>query len=226
MTSEEGKGPAVIAHHSSIITSRNDDLQTFGGDLEGHRELADQLAVGLHLRFAGDCATVESVCAQSASASPASTSDASSTTKLAQESLPAREGDELSLWWNEQTAWLWPQSAACEREFLDVSREHALADNAKLREVLDQAARELLLLQCGDWPLSLSVGSGALPERVPPDAASRFAEHTEALRNLLEIARVVARGEFMSEGQRAHLAHLRERDDAFPFLSYSYWLHQ
>jgi 1,4-alpha-glucan branching enzyme len=215
------------------------DASLFGADwFEGHNWLQRVLKNAarderLSLRFAGDCSTVESVTRQTPDEAPdtchpLTPSDAEGVTHGHDQPVSATP-TEPSLWWNSQTEWLWPEAAQCEREFLALAREHAQTDNPKLREVLDQAARELLLLQCGDWPLSLSVGSGAPKQRVSrlrtsDEAAMRFADHGEALRCLLAIARLVSQGKFMTEGQRAYLEQTRAHDDVFPFLSFTQWL--
>src|SRR5256714_11513121 len=40
------------SHHSAFIILWNDDLDAFGDDLEGHRQFADEFAVGLNLHVA------------------------------------------------------------------------------------------------------------------------------------------------------------------------------
>jgi len=121
-----------------------------------------------------------------------------------------------SLWFNAQTAWLWPEIDDAHRQLKLMAQTHRETGNAKLAEILNQCGREVLLMQSIDWPLALSTQSGTA-------AASRFAEHADTLRALLQIAQTVAQGQFMTEGERAFLASATDRDDLFPELSFALW---
>ena len=132
---------------------------------------------------------------------------------------------ETSLWLNAQTEWLWPVIAECEAEMEQLVRAHTDTLNPKLHEVMLQAARELLLLESGDWATSVSIGASL--HRTPAhEAANRFADHVAAFQALCEIASTIAGGEFMSEGQRAYLDFLCARDNIFPELTLDHWLRQ
>ncbi len=132
---------------------------------------------------------------------------------------------ETSLWLNAQTEWLWPVIAACENEMEQLVHAHYDTNNPKLHEVLLQAARELLLLESGDWPTEVS--TGAALHRVPAhQAANCFADHVAAFQRLQEIAETIANGEFMSEGQRIYLDFLCAHDNIFPELTLAHWMRE
>lgn len=137
---------------------------------------------------------------------------------------PLDEGAEVdvSLWLNPQTEWLWPEIADCEARLDELARAHAQTQNPKLREVLNQAARELLLIQSGDWPHALSLGAG-LHRESSQHGANRFAEHLDAFECLCSMARTVASGEFLGEGQRAYLDALCDADNIFSEIDFALW---
>ena len=54
-------------------------------------------------------------------------------------------------WLNDDTEWMWPRIHAAESSMEELVTRHPAADGMR-REILDQAARELLLLQSSDWP--------------------------------------------------------------------------
>ena len=139
--------------------------------------------------------------------------------------LTAESEVETSLWLNAQTEWLWPVIAECESELERLASAHATTLNPKLREVILQAARELLLLESGDWPTAVSTGASL--HRTPAhEAANRFADHVAAFQCVCEIAGTIASGEFMSEGQRAYLDFLCARDNIFAELTLDHWLRE
>lgn len=130
---------------------------------------------------------------------------------------------EASLWLNAQTGWLWPAIAECEKEMESLARDFQGTSNPKLCDILNQAAREVLLLQSGDWAIALSTGGG-LNRISSHEAANRVADHIDAFRGLAFIARTIAGGQFMSEGERAYFDAQCERNDIFPELSFEHWL--
>ena len=88
--------------------------------------------------------------------------------------------------------------------------------------MLNQAARELLLIQSGDWPHALSLGAG-IHRQSSQQAANRFAEHLAAFECLCQMAQTVAGGEFLSEGERAYLDALCDADDVFGEIDFALW---
>lgn len=116
-----------------------------------------------------------------------------------------RNGD-FGMWMNDQVAWMWPVIWELENRFWDVARD-ALAQ-VNLAPILDQAARELLLLQSSDWPFIMTTGA------VDDYAARRFNQHAYDCRELVAWLVRGLRGENVERGvQRAH--ELQQRDDLF-----------
>jgi len=181
---------------------------------EGHAWLARALKhastdARFQLRFASHALTLGCLDSLAVAGEP----DAAGASRL------ANEGP--TLWRNERSAQMWAEVHECEGVLQEWARAQAGTPNPKLREILNQCARELLLIQSGDWPLLLAA-LPPQPER-EDDARSQLAAHLESFRGLIAIAATVERGEFMSEGQRAFLDDLLARDDLFPAASFTAW---
>ena len=80
----------------------------------------------------------------------------------------------------------------------------------RIRGVLNQAARELLLLESSDWPFLVTTGQAR------QYAIQRFSQHLE---RFLELTNSVERGE--PDGILA--AQLWEKDRLFPNIDYRWW---
>jgi len=89
---------------------------------------------------------------------------------------------------------------------------HPAAQGA-LAEVLNQAARELLLLEASDWPFLVTTGQAR------EYAIRRFNEHLERFERLAEMAEA---GQ-ADEGARALAEELYERDKLFPNVDYRWF---
>jgi len=84
-------------------------------------------------------------------------------------------------WDNPQTNWVWGPIHEAE-----VRMEHLVASypnaTGALRQVLDQAARELLLLQSSDWPFLITTGQAG------EYATLRFTQHLDRFNRLADMA--------------------------------------
>lgn len=112
------------------------------------------------------------------------------------------------VWVGHEAAWTWRHVHHATRYVAWLVRNHRSADGA-LGQVLDQAIRELLLLQSSDWPFIIKTGTATRY------AEARIRAHVHRLRHLghlLEAARV--------EGpDAAWLDDLRARDNFLAVLS-------
>jgi 1,4-alpha-glucan branching enzyme len=77
-------------------------------------------------------------------------------------------------------------------------------------EILNQAARELLLLQASDWPFLVSTG------QAKEYASGRFQQHLARFNHLAAIADAGA----VSEKDRRFLSTIAEMDNSFPEIDY------
>jgi 1,4-alpha-glucan branching enzyme len=76
-------------------------------------------------------------------------------------------------WRNPDNAWMWDEIARCTARMEPLAARHADTADPDLALTLAQAARELLLLQSGDWQLLIATGEARMY------AMSRFAQHVE-----------------------------------------------
>jgi 1,4-alpha-glucan branching enzyme len=113
-------------------------------------------------------------------------------------------------WMNVDTQWMWPQIHAAERRMEELVRSYPEASGDRL-ELLNQAARELLLLESSDWPFLVTTG------QAKEYASQRFTEHVDRFNQL---AQLVEDSDQLDSAGRAFLASLAERDNPFPSIDY------
>lgn len=121
-------------------------------------------------------------------------------------------GGQHFTWDNVDTSWMLPvvHAAEARMERLATQFQHG---EGPLRDVLAQAARELLLLQSSDWPSLVTTGFAA------EYAGERFREHAERFDRLAAIAETGA----LNKGNRQMTADLWERDKVFADVDYHDW---
>ncbi len=112
-------------------------------------------------------------------------------------------------WLNVDTEWLWPQVYEAERKMESLVARYPEAQGT-LKNILNQAARELLLLQSSDWPFLITTG------QAKEYAIARFQRHLDRFYRLGEMAE---RGQ-ADEGARQLTDELYELDKVFPDLDY------
>ena len=115
-------------------------------------------------------------------------------------------------WDNADTHWMWPIIHEAESRMEHLAARHPEADGPT-RDVLNQAARELLLLQSSDWPFLITTGQAG------EYAIQRFRDHVERFEVLTKIAEAGP----PDESALRLVADLRERDNLFPDIDYRRW---
>jgi 1,4-alpha-glucan branching enzyme len=118
------------------------------------------------------------------------------------------QGGNHFTWMNVDTEWMWPIIHEAERRMEELVAMHPDA-NGSLREVLQQAARELLLLESSDWPFLVTTGQAR------EYAVTRFEQHVERFNQLAELA-----GGPAGPNGRALALDLYERDRVFADIDY------
>jgi 1,4-alpha-glucan branching enzyme len=113
-------------------------------------------------------------------------------------------------WMNVDTQWMWPIIHRAERTMERLVAEHPEATGEML-ELLNQTARELLLLESSDWPFLVTTG------QAKEYATQRFSEHVERFDQLVAM---VDKGQPLDENEREFLKGLEERDNPFPAIDY------
>jgi 1,4-alpha-glucan branching enzyme len=112
------------------------------------------------------------------------------------------------VWNNQANSWIWPEIASAESRLANYANQGEL-DPARKR-LLDQAARELLLMQASDWPFLMTSGQAA------EFASERFAEHHARFEECLAACE-------SATVDRTLAPALWEEDRVFPEMDYR-WL--
>ena len=113
-------------------------------------------------------------------------------------------------WLNDDTKWVWEPIHAAERRMEELVARFPTAEGQQLA-MLNQTARELLLLQSSDWPFLITTG------QAKEYASERFVSHTERFNALADIAE---RNAPLSAEEHALLAEIAQRDNPFPTINY------
>lgn len=112
-------------------------------------------------------------------------------------------------WLNPDTEWMWPLIHSAELRMEELVAHYPQADG-DLRDVLNQAARELLLLESSDWPFLISTGQAR------EYASGRFQQHLARFHHLASIADSGT----LTEMNKHFLANAAELDNPFPDVDY------
>jgi len=117
-------------------------------------------------------------------------------------------------WWNDLTAWFWPEIHATEARLERLcARELGRPEPSPDRLAhLRQAAREALLLEASDWPFLVTTGQAA------DYAGERFREHRSRFERLAGELEAGSPGEALAAGVVASRRVLEEQDNPFPDL--------
>jgi 1,4-alpha-glucan branching enzyme len=131
------------------------------------------------------------------------------------------EGGHHYVWANQQVAWMWDVIYPLEDRFLTVLRTlrngNALEEDGMLSTIMQQAARELLLLESSDWQFVIST-QGAIEY-----SKERFAEHADFLTRLLDMAERYQAGEGLNEDDTEILEQAIVKDRPFEKIDLSWW---
>ncbi len=113
-------------------------------------------------------------------------------------------------WLNIDTEWMWPVIHAAESRMEALVAKYPDA-NGDLQDVLNQTARELLLLQSSDWPFLVTTG------QAKQYATERFNDHVSRFEYLASVAES---SRDPSELDRERIADLKEKDNPFSAIDY------
>ncbi|MCL4465113.1 MAG: DUF1957 domain-containing protein [Chloroflexi bacterium] len=112
-------------------------------------------------------------------------------------------------WLNPETDWMWPHVHAAERQMEKLVAAFPDAQGEE-RELLNQTAREALLLESSDWPFLISTG------QAKEYASGRFQQHVARFNRLSQMALT---GDVRNQSRR-FLSMLEELDNPFPSVDY------
>ena len=118
------------------------------------------------------------------------------------------EGGFHYIWLNEETAWSWKLVYEVESEMSQLAKDYS--DNPACRTILNQAAREALLLMASDWQFCISTGGAKDYSEV------RLRNHFDNFQALAGLVRRAGAGEKLSVGDWKNIAECEARDCVFP----------
>lgn len=138
------------------------------------------------------------------------------------------EGDHR-VWTNEQVNWMWDIEYRCEATFgrltnglpwREIKGKKAQA-NAQVRELLEGAGRELLLMQASDWPFVIRRGQAV------DYGIKRFMQHVTRFETLTDLAeKVASQSDYLgglTEVERHEIEDARLHDVIFPEIDLNWW---
>jgi 1,4-alpha-glucan branching enzyme len=125
------------------------------------------------------------------------------------------DGGGHQVWLNDATRWTWPLVHGAEGRFESLVTVCAAGGSSEraeplLERLLNQAGRELLLLESSDWQFLITTFAAR------DYAELRVTEHAEAFDRLAGLAERRAQGGALSEADETFLAECERRDSLFP----------
>jgi len=127
------------------------------------------------------------------------------------------EGGYHYIWLNEQNAWTWKRLYPIERKLRQMAREYK---DGPAREIVEQAAREMLLAEASDWQFLISTFAAR------DYSEARFTDHCDRFERLAEMADRVHKGAELTEIEEAFLEDCRQKDAPFAELDLGLWREQ
>ncbi|HVF10996.1 MAG TPA: 1,4-alpha-glucan branching protein domain-containing protein [Abditibacteriaceae bacterium] len=127
------------------------------------------------------------------------------------------EGGFHYIWLNPDNVWTWREIYACEKEMTRLARQYGETTNPKLREIVEQCGRELLLMESSDWQFLISTVAAR------DYAELRCAGHINVFQMLAAMGDRIGAGEVMSEGDRVFLQAAQQRDSCFQDVPLKLW---
>jgi len=127
------------------------------------------------------------------------------------------EGGHHHVWLNEQTRWLWETEYRAEDRFLQLLGDLPWREKPPVRQMLERAGRELLLLQSSDWPFVIHSG-GAVDYGI-----ARFAGHATRFDRLATLAQALSEGRKLTAVQQTEIAEADAHDSVFAEIDLGWW---
>ncbi len=128
------------------------------------------------------------------------------------------DGGDHRVWFNEQTHWMWYAIYQAEHQFHQIMQVMKTSDQLPLLErILQQAGRELLLLQASDWEFLVTTQSAK------DYAEQRFFTHHSNFLRLMTMAQEYRETRQIAEFHLEFLTALERLNRVFPDLSLQWW---
>lgn len=127
-------------------------------------------------------------------------------------------GGNHGVWINDKTRWMWEIEYRAEGRFLKLLYELPWKTNPAVREMMERAARELVLLQASDWPFVVSTG-GAVDYGI-----ERLGLHAVRFERATLIAEELAAGKQLTDFERVQVAEIDAHDSVFKNIDLNWWM--
>jgi len=124
------------------------------------------------------------------------------------------EGGYHYIWLNHENSWTWEKLYPIERRLRTMAETYA---EGPAKEIVQQAARELLLAEASDWQFLISTVSARDYSEI------RFADHVARFERLADIADYVHLGTPIRADDAAFLAECQVKDAPFAELDLAMW---
>jgi 1,4-alpha-glucan branching enzyme len=119
-------------------------------------------------------------------------------------------GGHYWVWNNNHTSWMWPLISEAERKMKELSAHHREESDAVKKRVLNQALRELLLMQASDWPFLITTF------QAKDYAIERFQAHKE---RFWQLVAMVEKTSF----EMAELEAIEDVDNPFQSIDFRWF---
>jgi len=126
-------------------------------------------------------------------------------------------GGDHRVWLGEHTWFVWNAEYRAEDRFIDLWHRADWENDARIRELLTEAARQLLLLQASDWPFVVSTGGAH------DYGTRRFHEHAARFDDLCIGVEDLLADRDPPPMVEATLQYCRVADPVFPDLDLGWW---
>lgn len=131
------------------------------------------------------------------------------------------EGGDHRVWSNDGIKWMWEIEYRCETLFGKLTFNLPWRSEPKIKNVLEKAGRELLLLQASDWPFVIS------RKQAPDYGIKRFVQHVARFDTLTDVAERLAEDpgylRKLDEVQKLELKDIDAHDVIFPEIDLNWW---
>jgi 1,4-alpha-glucan branching enzyme len=131
------------------------------------------------------------------------------------------EGGDDRVWANEKIGWMLEIEYRCEAMFGRLTYHLPWRQREQLRQILEKAGRELLLLQASDWPFVISRGQAI------DYGIKRFMQHVSRFESLASIAeKLAADSKYLgklNEVERFEIQDADVHDVIFPRVDLDWW---
>ncbi|HOV24445.1 MAG TPA: DUF1957 domain-containing protein [Candidatus Marinimicrobia bacterium] len=121
------------------------------------------------------------------------------------------------IWLNQWTEWTWKHIYAAEDKMVELAEKYSETGDVNLRRILNDLARELLLLESSDWQFLISTWSAR------DYAENRVGVHRDQFQNIVRILNDYENNGRLSETDQKYLERMERIDDIFPGLDFTYW---